>query len=108
MNSLGARLKFARDKKRLTQEAAAKVLGITNGTLSGYERNYRDPDTTMLAKLANLYGVTTDFLTGGAESIVEETQADVKKKEIMEIIHKTDDLKELELTLEVIKKMLGK
>lgn len=64
MSSLGVRLKEAREGVRLTQMQAAKKLGISNGTLSGYERNYRDPDTTMLAKLANLYDKTTDWLTG--------------------------------------------
>lgn len=42
----------------------AKTLGISNGTLSGYERNYRDPDTEVLSKLASIYEVSVDWLTG--------------------------------------------
>ncbi|RXZ84623.1 XRE family transcriptional regulator [Paenibacillaceae bacterium] len=68
MSSLGVRLKKARENKRLTQMKVAKILGISNGTLSGYERNYRDPDTTTLANLADLYNVSVDWLTtGGTE-----------------------------------------
>lgn len=48
MRTLGSRLKEAREKKRLTQIDVSKKLGISNGTLSGYERDYRDPDTETL------------------------------------------------------------
>lgn len=64
MKVLGYRLKLARQHKNMTQMEAAEKLGISNGTLSGYERNYRDPDTETLAKLAELYGVSVDWLTG--------------------------------------------
>lgn len=64
MSTLGSRLKKARERKKLTQMDAAKIIGISNGTLSGYERNYRDPDTPTLSRLAELYEVSTDWLTG--------------------------------------------
>jgi transcriptional regulator with XRE-family HTH domain len=40
MSDLGRRLKGSREKTRLTQQQVADKLGISNGTLSGYERNY--------------------------------------------------------------------
>ncbi|OAJ75209.1 hypothetical protein AYJ08_00215 [Brevibacillus sp. SKDU10] len=64
MSSLGKRLKQARENKNITQMYIAKTLGISNGTLSGYERNYRDPDTEVLSKLASIYEVSVDWLTG--------------------------------------------
>lgn len=110
METLGSRLKEARERKRLTQLQVAERLGISNGTLSGYERNYRDPDTNTLAELAKIYGVTTDYLMTGKENgeLHNETEIDYKRKEIMKIINNTDDLKEIDLTLDVIKRMLGK
>ncbi|MGG0796430.1 helix-turn-helix transcriptional regulator [Brevibacillus laterosporus] len=54
MSSLGSRLKQACENKRLTQIHVAKKLGISNGTLSGYERNYCDPDTETLSQLASI------------------------------------------------------
>ncbi|OQM47503.1 transcriptional regulator [Anoxybacillus sp. UARK-01] len=68
MSDLGKRLKEARKKKKLTQIEAAKLLGISNGTLSGYERNYRDPDTKTLENIADLYGVSTDYLLGRSDN----------------------------------------
>ncbi|MEW6663028.1 MAG: helix-turn-helix domain-containing protein [Bacillota bacterium] len=60
--SLGQRLKEARTKKGLTQDEAAKRLGITFQALSNYERDVRDPDTTLLKNMAELYSVSTDYL----------------------------------------------
>lgn len=62
--SLGFRLKNEREKNNWSQKEVAKKIGITNAVLSNYERDYRDPDTETLTKLADLYGVSTDYLLG--------------------------------------------
>lgn len=62
--NLGKRLQSARKARRMTQEAAATCLGISNGTLSGYERNYRKPDPNTLIELAKLYDVEVSYLLG--------------------------------------------
>lgn len=64
MSSLGKRLKMSREKTHLTQQQVADKMGISNGTLSGYERDYRDPDTDTLNKLSSLYEVSVDYLLG--------------------------------------------
>lgn len=72
MDGLGSRLKKARESCRLTQIEVSKKLGISNGTLSGYERNYRDPDTETLSELAKLYNVSIDWLlTGNKDSEIK-------------------------------------
>lgn len=68
MKILGKRLKEARQKAGYKQIVASKKLGISNGTLSGYERDYRDPDTEILHKMASLYDVSVDWLVGNADS----------------------------------------
>ncbi|MEF3329578.1 helix-turn-helix transcriptional regulator [Oceanobacillus oncorhynchi] len=68
MKILSQRLREAREKAGLKQIEASKLLGISNGTLSGYEREYRDPDTDTLHKMANLYGVSVDWLLGKSMS----------------------------------------
>ncbi|GIO24282.1 helix-turn-helix domain-containing protein [Oceanobacillus sp. J11TS1] len=64
MKILSQRLREAREQAGLKQIEASKLLGISNGTLSGYEREYRDPDTDTLHKMADLYGVSVDWLLG--------------------------------------------
>ena len=83
--SLGKRLKKARNNKDLTQEEAAKRLGITFQALSNYERDYRDPDTTLLAKIAELYDVTTDYLLGRSDKRKETLNDEPTPQEIEEI-----------------------
>ena len=60
----GLRLKELRKKKGLTQEQVAKRLNLTKASISGYENNTITPPNDMLARLALLYGVSTDYLLG--------------------------------------------
>lgn len=80
--SLGARLKSEREKRNWSQVFVAKKIGITNAVLSNYERDIRDPDTETLKKLANLYGVSIDFLLDNKVDEVEQN----KKQAIMDKI----------------------
>lgn len=62
MKDLGSRLKKARENKRLTQQEVADKFGVSHVTISGYERNRRDPDSDTLTQLADLYEVSLDWL----------------------------------------------
>ncbi|WP_034630351.1 helix-turn-helix domain-containing protein [Desulfotruncus alcoholivorax] len=58
------RLKDEREKRGWTQEYMANLLQIKIGTLSGYERNYRTPDLEMTKRIAELLGISVDYLLG--------------------------------------------
>lgn len=58
------RLKKARLNKELTQVQVYKLTGINNKTLSGYENGISEPDLDTLKTLADLYGVSTEWLLG--------------------------------------------
>lgn len=62
--SLGRKLRDCRGT-RPAREIASR-LGITQQTLTGYERGRAYPDLPMLVMLARTYGVTTDWLLGVA------------------------------------------
>lgn len=65
MSLLGDRLKQARERRKFTQAETIKTLGLGgHSILSRYERGLRDPDPTTLARLANLYDVSVDWLVG--------------------------------------------
>lgn len=82
MKKLGIKLREARKKKGLKQIEAAQKLGISNGTLSGYERDYRDPDTEILKKMAELYDVSVDELLGYQvkSKLSEKDEKDIAKR----------------------------
>jgi transcriptional regulator with XRE-family HTH domain len=64
---LGDRLKSLRGKK--TQEDVAKIIGISRARYSHYENGRSEPDTDTLQKLADFYGVTTDYILGRSQLI---------------------------------------
>lgn len=75
-SKLSVRLRSSRESAGLSQIDAAKKLEISNGTLSGYERDYRDPDTRTLEKMADLYEVSVDYLLGRSDIKKEENKED--------------------------------
>lgn len=83
MKVLAKRLKEARENAGYKQIDAAKKLGISNGTLSGYERNYRDPDTDILNKMSDLYEVSVDWLLGKSDkpNLTEEEEFEAFKND---------------------------
>ena len=50
-------LKAARVSKNLTQEQAAKMLGISTNTLSNYERGKCFPKVTLIKRIEKLYEI---------------------------------------------------
>ena len=60
----GNRIAFLRDQRGWTQEELSSSLGISRAALSHYEKNRREPDTETLAKIADLFGVSIDYLVG--------------------------------------------
>lgn len=61
---LAKTLKALRTKKGKTQQQLADMLGITRQGYAKYENNLGEPDNATLAKLADYYDVTTDYLLG--------------------------------------------
>lgn len=51
-------LKTAREINKMTQEEAAKRIGISTDTLGNYERGKSYPDVPVLKKIEQVYGVT--------------------------------------------------
>ena len=60
-NSIGHKLKTLRKGRKLTQEQAAEMLGITRATVSNYEVGRRSPHLSELKRIADIYGVGLDY-----------------------------------------------
>lgn len=61
-------LKAARKVAHMTQAEVAKVIGITQNGYSYWETGKAKIDHESLSKLADLFGVTTDYLIGASEN----------------------------------------
>lgn len=51
-----------RKSKGITQQEIAEKLGINNVTYYGYEKERTEPNLQMLIKIADIYGVSLDYL----------------------------------------------
>lgn len=67
--TLGKRIVQHRKRLGMTQDALAEKLGVTAQAVSKWENDQSCPDITMLPKLAEIFGTTTDALLGIAEDI---------------------------------------
>lgn len=56
------RLKELRKKLKQNQTQVANYLGITVSAYGNYELGQREPDNATLTKLADYFGVSTDYL----------------------------------------------
>lgn len=73
---IGDTLKKLRVRAGLTQEqiAADPDFGVNANTLASYEKNVREPKLSTLVKLAQYFGVTTDYLLGLSEYETSEKE----------------------------------
>jgi transcriptional regulator with XRE-family HTH domain len=68
--ALGARLRELREERGWSQRELGSKLGILQSKLSKYESGTHQPSLRNLVRLANLVGVTTDYLLTGIGSQV--------------------------------------
>ena len=100
----GNKLKELRIKKLppkgITQEEVANALGIPRGTYAHYELNKRQPDADMIVKLADFFGVSTDYLLGNDKPVEKKANPDSETLEIISLFDKLpEDKKALVLAM---------
>lgn len=72
---LSVNIKDVRVRKNLTQADVANALGVSSVVYSRYEKGTRQPSIDTLIQLANILGVTVDYLLGRQE-IEDSTLSD--------------------------------
>ncbi len=60
----GERLKDLRKDRGLTQKQFAEIMGVSENSISLYERNETTPDDEMKIKIAKFFNVSLDYLLG--------------------------------------------
>jgi transcriptional regulator with XRE-family HTH domain len=74
MESLGTRIKTARQTKKVTQSELATAIGVSDKTVSAYESGRIDPPLDVLKKIATSTNHTMRYFVGHDEesSILEK------------------------------------
>ena len=68
-----------RKEKNLTQMQLAEILGVSNKTVSKWERAESSPDISILVDIADIFGVSLDYLVRSEN--IEETVRENRKSE---------------------------
>ena len=66
---LGKRIAYYRKNKEITQDALAKLLGISNQAVSKWETNQSCPDIELLPMIADVFEITLDELFDRVSSV---------------------------------------
>lgn len=66
---LPSRLKELRQSMNLRQEQLARLIGVERSTISSYESNMRQPSLETLSRIADVFGVSTDYLLGRTDHL---------------------------------------
>jgi transcriptional regulator with XRE-family HTH domain len=62
-HSLGEKLRYLREKRKLTQADLAQKLGLARqGYVSNLETGRKAPSLELVVHIADVFGVTTDYL----------------------------------------------
>lgn len=116
--SFKVRLREARTAKNLSQEFVANILGVTRQAVGNWEseKSASTPDPDTLAKLADLYEVSVDWILGrqpptfnpkGGENTPLETQIVRAAAESGDLSGWSDDMKRrLELQIRIAKEVI--
>lgn len=72
------RIKECRVKKGMTQKFVALSLGVKPPSVWGWENDKSDPTQENLSALADLFGVSVDYLLGREDHIQTEAEAIVE------------------------------
>lgn len=81
MTGFGLKIKQLREEHGMTQTRLARVLGVTKGTVSVWERGLRMPELETLERVAKRFEVSVGYLLEGADTEAEGVETDVEAEE---------------------------
>lgn len=75
MNKIANVIKTERLNREMTQKELAGLLGVTQDSISLWEKGKRIPDTNYVVELSRIFGISTDYLLGLEDDFGERTAA---------------------------------
>lgn len=80
-------MRCLREHYGLTQTQLAERLGVTKSAVNAWETGTNSPSLTYIIKLAQIYGVSTDYLLGVNERLtVDITNLDELQKQAVTLM----------------------
>ena len=70
MSDIGKRMAALREDRDLSQRQFAKQMHLSPSSVSNYETGHRVPSLDFLCRVADFYGVSTDYLLGRTSTTI--------------------------------------
>ncbi|WP_290776490.1 helix-turn-helix transcriptional regulator [Anaerofustis sp.] len=94
-------IKYVREHKGITQKQCADTLGITLRAWQTYEQGVSEPKQELLCRIADMFGVTIDYLLGreiGESDTIDQlvgefNMSTLEKKILEEYLELPDNLR---------------
>lgn len=109
-NLFGERLRALRKQAHLTQQAVADRLSIHRTAYTKYETGVVTPDQQGLVRLAELYGVTVDYLLGReeipfsiADNVGEKIQLTLQEQQLVQMFRQLPYMEQQALIQRVLR-----
>ena len=64
---VGKRIKELRTERRISQQALAKAVGVSQKAIDYWERGINEPKAGYIVTLCDFFGVTADYLLGRSD-----------------------------------------
>lgn len=77
------RLKLALENSNISQIRLAQELELTGPAINRWCNNVTEPDNKTIVKIANILGVSTDYLLGNDVEPDIELEKELKEKEVL-------------------------
>ncbi len=92
------RLKELREERDLSQLDVANAIGTSQTNIGRWEKDKNEPSSGYIIKLANFFGVTTDFLLGreddfGNVSVNANADLTAEEKTMLELFNKLPEVR---------------
>ncbi len=78
------RIKELRVRKNIKQADLAKVLSVSQATLSNWERGEFEPDKDSIIKLAEVLESTTDYILGYSDQLTNYTAQNIQNSNFVQ------------------------
>lgn len=99
----GERLKQLRTEFKMTQSDLGKLLSVSPSAIGMYEAGKRDPDTTTVKILSEIFSVSADYLLGISDLRIDPSINSDININVAEL-----DEEDIELVKAIVERLKGK
>lgn len=80
---IGQTIRDLRKEKRVSQTELAKIVGVSQTTVTAWETGKAEPSSSAVSNLADYFSVTTDYLLGRPEKKKEKQNVELTDDDII-------------------------